>query len=404
MEPTRAELESLDRDSLIGKAEAAGVSRARVLTRPELVDEILLRQGRDAEATRRARGLLGRARDLLARLVERGLHLPDAADRVRGTTPPPPLRRNGAAVPTVTLAEIYATQGHKDKALETLRQVLEREPEHLAAKNLVAKLSSPSYAAPAPKLPPEAEGAEERPVDGGEASMGSGGFTAPVTSSTGAPEGAMGMIDAQPFPPKYDVDECVAIAVDPSTLFVYWELRDDTLAALQKREPTGTLALRVLAIVPTWDGPRTITRDIEVGAQLGDWFVRELPEDAIVRAAIGWLSEGGSFLSAAHSFPAQPAPRDRAPVLAERLARWTPHGTFPVAPDDVQAAAVARALARSEARRVAEERIRRGETGAWVPGERAPLGSSERFGLGSSERFGLGSSERLGASEGLVRP
>jgi len=394
MEPTRAELESLDRDSLIGKAEAAGVSRARVLTRPELVDEILVRQGKDAEATRRARGLLGRARDLLARLVERGLHLPDAADRVRGTTPPP--RRNGAAVPTVTLAEIYATQGHKDKALETLRQVLEREPEHLAAKSLVAKLSSPSYAAPAPKLPPEAEGVEERAPDGGEASVGSGGFTAPVTSSVGAPQGAMGMLDAQPFPPKYDVDECVAIAVDPFTLFVYWELRDDTLAALRKREPKGTLALRVLAIVPTWDGPRTITRDIEVGAQLGDWFIRELPEDAIVRAAIGWLSEGGSFLSAAHSFPAQPAPRDRAPVLAERLARWTPHGTFPVEPGDVQAAAVARALARSEARRIAEERIQRGEAAPWAPGEEARLGSSERFGLGSSER--------LGGSERFARP
>ncbi len=383
MDPTRQRLEALDRETLIAQAEAAGVVRARVLTRPELVDEILLRQGRDAETTRRARGLLGRARDLLARLVERGLHLPDAADRLRGTSPPPP-RRNGSAVPTVTLAEIYATQGHKEKAIDTLRQVLDREPEHLAAKGLMAKLSSSSYANPSPKLPPEAEAPDAATGDG------SGGFSQPVTSSTGEPEGAIGMIDAQPLPPKYDVDECVALAVDPSTVFVYWELRDDTFASLKKRDPNGRIALRVLAILPTWDGPRTITRDIEVSAQLGDWFVRELPEDAIVRVAVGWLSDGGSFLSAAHSFPAQPAPRHRASVLAEMLARWTPEGTFPIGPGDAQAALVARALARSEARRIAEERARRGE-GTFVGGHFVPLGSSERVFV------------PLGGSEGLSR-
>jgi hypothetical protein len=67
MEPSRNDLESLDRESLIARAETAGVNRARVLTRPELVDEILVRQNRDPETTRRMRGLLGRARDLLAR-------------------------------------------------------------------------------------------------------------------------------------------------------------------------------------------------------------------------------------------------------------------------------------------------------------------------------------------------
>src|SRR5450631_945871 len=110
MEPTRSELEAIDRETLIAKAEAAGVSRARVLTRPELVDEILLRQNRDPETRRRMRGLLGLARDLLARLVERGLNLPDAAERLRSVPPPPP-RKTTPPVPTVTLAEIYATQG-----------------------------------------------------------------------------------------------------------------------------------------------------------------------------------------------------------------------------------------------------------------------------------------------------
>src|SRR5215471_1973835 len=111
----RTDLEALDRDTLIGKAEAAGVARARILTRPELIDELLLRTARvrDKATLERARGFFGRARDLLARIVERGLHLPDAAERIRTMRPPPPAPAAASALPTVTLAEIYATQGHK---------------------------------------------------------------------------------------------------------------------------------------------------------------------------------------------------------------------------------------------------------------------------------------------------
>jgi hypothetical protein len=333
------------------------------------VDEIIVRQNRDPETTKRMRGLLGLARDLLARLVERGLNLPDAAERLRSAPPPPP-RRAGPPVPTVTLAEIYATQGHKQKAIETLTQVLAREPDHLAAKGLLTKLESPAYAAK-PVLPPEPDDVGPEGMPGYE-----------VHASTDVPPEPARMLDADPLPPKYDVDECVALAVDPSTLYVYWEVRDDTLANVIAREPTSTLTLRVLVIVPTWDGPRTFTRDIEVGASLGDYFVRDLPKDAIVRAAIGWLSEAGAFLSAAHSFVAQPAPRDRAPILAERLARWTPEAThvIDVGTTDVEAIRVARALARSEARRVAAElATRAGESFGVRPTTPHFLGSSERF-------------------------
>ena len=85
----RAELERLDRDTLITQAESVGVIRAAVLTRPELIDELLVRTAkrRDDPALGRARGLFGRARDLLARVIERGLHLPDAGERVRPARP-----------------------------------------------------------------------------------------------------------------------------------------------------------------------------------------------------------------------------------------------------------------------------------------------------------------------------
>ncbi len=381
----RAELEALGRDALVSRAEAAGVPRARVLTRPELIDELIVRVGpSDTEARRRARGFLGRARDLLARVVERGLHLPDAANRIRSVPPPAPAQRAPSVVPTVTLAEIYATQGHRAKALETLRAVLAQEPEHAAAQALMAQLQSPGYVAPKPALPPEASGADEL---GGSSHMES----EPEGGSREPPEPAR-MLDADPLPPRYDVDECVAMSVDPRTVYVYWELRDDTIARLRKVAGGGHVSLRVLAIVPGWDGPRTVTRDIEVGgAQLGDWFVRDLPKDAIVRAAIGWVMPDGVFLSAAHSLPAEPAPVDQAGILAELLARWTREGSSPVGASDAEAAAFARALARSEARRVAEERVqavRAGRADELGIAPQAPLGASERMGpMGASERF-----------------
>ena len=51
----RVELERLDRDALITRAEEAGVTRARILTRPELVDELLLRSATDQATKQRTR-------------------------------------------------------------------------------------------------------------------------------------------------------------------------------------------------------------------------------------------------------------------------------------------------------------------------------------------------------------
>src|SRR5580658_9293593 len=154
----RAELETLDREDLIARAEAAGVARARILTRPELVDELLIRSAADQASKQRSRGFFGLARDLLARVVEQGLHLPDAADRIRTIGALPPSRRSApAALPTVTLAEIYAAQGHRQRAIETLESVLAREADHAAARALLAQLNDSTFPVPAPRLPPEEE-------------------------------------------------------------------------------------------------------------------------------------------------------------------------------------------------------------------------------------------------------
>ncbi len=350
----RAELEALDRDTLITKADQAGVSRARILTRPELIDELLLRTARagakDEGTIARARGFFGRARDLLARVVEKGLHLPDAADRIRSIAPPPPAgppARAAAALPTVTLAEIYATQGHKDRAVETLRRVLEREPDHSAARSLLAQLEDTAYVAPPPPLPPEDDA--PAPPESGEALIPQ--KKAPIAR----------MRDDEPLPSRYDVDECVAIPVDPSTLFVYWEVKDATTRHLAQTRPGGAMVLRLVLLLPTWDGPRTQIRDHEVRAQQGDYFVRQLPIGTIVRAAIGWRWQA-TFIAIAQSPALETPPGAPSPIVADVLVRWTPKGTTRVAATDADAAIITRAVEIARAKLTAAA---------------APLGSSE---------------------------
>ncbi|MEO6577085.1 MAG: DUF4912 domain-containing protein [Polyangiaceae bacterium] len=347
----RTELEALDRDALIARAKGAGVAKAQVLTRPELIDELLLRQAKkeDPNASR-ARGFFGRARDLLARVIEKGLHLPEAAELIRTKPVTVPKRATPTAVPTVTLAEIYATQGHKERAIETLRRVLEIEPEHAAARTLLAQLESSAYAVPNPPLPPEEDEEPAVAASGSDA------------ESTNAAEPAAvepwGMLDDALLPPKYDVDECIVIPVDPRTMFAYWEMRDDTRAHLEKSRPGGHLSLRVLIIEPTWDGPRTRQRDHEIGATLGDWFIRDLPTGCVVRAAVGWRT-GEVFMPVAHSPALEVAPSAPSPVIAESLVRWTPKGSIPIDIEDVESEGIVRALGVVHAYRVARVKAKR---------------------------------------------
>ena len=377
----RAELEALDRETLIALAESKGVKQVRVLTRPEIVDELLLVSEADSATKQKSRGLFGRARDLLARVVEKGLHLHDAAERIRtlGTTPdraPAP-----AALPTVTLAEIYAAQGHRDRAIEILDEVLSREPDHAAARALVAQLRDDSYPVAPPRLPPEKEDADAAtavpvadeaamatPAKGGSP-PGAAGVDAPAAALAGPAEPAH-MLDDAPLPPRYDVDECVAISVDPTTLYVYWEIRGLTLDYVRATRPGGAVALRLVVIVPTWDGPRSNTRDHDVHEMLGDFFVRDLPAGCVVRAAIGYRV-GDVFVPIAHSAALETPPGSPSLLVADALVRWTAHGAQAIARDEREAPAIERAVGRVRSEAVLAERQRAFDQPA--------LGSSERW-------------------------
>jgi hypothetical protein len=136
----RTALEALVRDELVVEARRFGVKRPEVMTRVELVDEVLRLGTPNPVERKKVRGWLGVARDLIASAVEVGLNLPDAAAMIRGDVRFESLHPEQPPVATVTLAEIYGAQGHFDRALGMLDEVLEREPEHEVARRLRAKL------------------------------------------------------------------------------------------------------------------------------------------------------------------------------------------------------------------------------------------------------------------------
>src|SRR6185369_9007525 len=136
------DLERLSREQLILKARVLGVERPELMTRVELRDEIVRRSEPDIAQQKRARGFLGVARDLVASVVEAGLNLPDAAALIRGDNNRESHWKGPPPVATVTLAEIYATQGHLERALRMLDEVLLKEPDHDAARSLRTRLAT----------------------------------------------------------------------------------------------------------------------------------------------------------------------------------------------------------------------------------------------------------------------
>jgi hypothetical protein len=160
----RDALEALGREQLISEARRFGVRRPEVMTRVELIDEVLRLGTPNPVERKKVRGWLGVARDLVADIVEQGLNLPDAAAMIRGDFRFEPLKPVQPPVATVTLAEIYGAQGHFQKALAILDEVLGKEPDHEAARKLRdrlererASVSRPpaAVAASAPEVLPE---------------------------------------------------------------------------------------------------------------------------------------------------------------------------------------------------------------------------------------------------------
>lgn len=218
---------SIPRHELIALALDLGVDRPELLSEAELLQRIS-RASEASEASEAAesepaapvepqaapaRGWFRVARNLVASMLEKGLNLPSAARVLRDTVRSVPPQR--PPYPTVTLAQIYIAQGHTQRAVATLQQVLRRDPQNPKARRLLSTLpAEPEQAVPGLQL--------ER--------------------------------------------DALVIARKGTKLVLYWELVPTTLARL--REP-ASLELRVSLITPAEEGARVRELTLDVSTQRG---------------------------------------------------------------------------------------------------------------------------------------
>lgn len=179
-ESSSEQREELPRLELLKLAQSLEVPDADLMTRAEL--RAAIDKARRPEPAPRTQPVtwVSVARRLLASIVEQGLHLPDAAALIRGDTTlnappsaPPP-------VATVTLARIYAAQGHVRRAVATLDEVLATDPDHDIARDLREQLQARLSAERAAAQSAEAAKESTRPPEGSTAPP-------PPLAETGAP-------------------------------------------------------------------------------------------------------------------------------------------------------------------------------------------------------------------------
>jgi hypothetical protein len=317
--PTDAELDQLSRDELVARARALGARRPEVMTRVELRDEIVRLSETDPQARRRSRGWLGVARDLVASVVDNGLNLPGAAAAIRGEAKAEAAEWQGPPpVATLTLAEIYLAQGHYDRALAVVDEVLANEPDHASGLALRARIETDrngpharrrpaglvSEPPPTPIPPPPAPAPIEppRPHPAGPSEEQEIAQT-PPSEPTAAPAPDVA-IEASPLPttlsfgdqspvdPAAETPPSGAVAAtapqavaDCSVL-----VTASSLEALVSLTPfQANSVLRIVWVVPNVAGSERGELDVQIEPERSRFSLPAAPPKAFVRAALGTL-------------------------------------------------------------------------------------------------------------------
>jgi hypothetical protein len=303
-------LERLNRDELIAKATELGARRPELLTRPELRDEIIRLSTGDDHERRRARGWFGVARDLVASVVGQGLNLPDTADLIRGVNVSAP--RPAPPVATVTLAEIYAAQGHTKKAFDLLDQVLAKEPDHEAARQVRERMAAALVQEVGSSESPAEDG--EVGSDAPEMDVSDPNFDEPLEPSTLTPAAQDAVFDRPQENPTSSVgafetmrpevanrppvipvepieDRVLLVRATSQGLLCHWQVTAKTISRVSLERPNGRLVVRVVEVQTAWDGPVTTEGDIELPSPTGNRTLELRGADTEVRAALGWLSD-----------------------------------------------------------------------------------------------------------------
>lgn len=284
--------------NLISRATALGATRPELLTRVELRDEIVRLTETDEQQRQRARGWLGVARDLVASVVEQRLNLPDAADLIRGVNVRQP--RVVPPVATVTLAEIYAAQGHVTRALKLLDEVLANEPDHEAARELRERLIAEAepQSAPPSEVPDFQEDREEL-EENETADSNDGDIPESNVSVSNVPEAppldipVTSVEMAEPEPkPEPDRDYLIYRRSD-SNVLCHWSITDKTWGNGLARGD-GHWVLRIVQVSPA-SGPLIPAETVvPLPGLTGEATLNDASERQQVRMAIGWDC-GGRF-------------------------------------------------------------------------------------------------------------
>lgn len=349
-----ATLASWTRAQLIEKARELGVERPERMTRLELRDEIQrLTRPRGGD---RPKGLLGAARSMLASMVEAGLNMPEAAAVIRGDSSFDVRVKAQVPVATVTLAEIYAVQGHRERALRMLDDVLAAEPDHEVARELRRRLEQemaqqagassetrdarkgelvettgeeirtgqPPEVAAVPSAEPDHEPAVQEAATATEQTEEPAALAAEVTPEPPATTNEAGVLhpeagatsNAEPPHPEPRAAEsdghapqeaavgatataeqgpesdALFFRTDESGTRLYWELSALSIDRSSRRMPEGKAVIRVVAVHPDPAGIRRDQHDLPVEGSAGVCRVA-FRRPAVVRAALGWLAPEG---------------------------------------------------------------------------------------------------------------
>jgi hypothetical protein len=306
-------------------------------------------------------------------LIEQGLNMPDAAELVRTTSNRVAQR---APVATVTLAEIYAAQGHVRRALSMLGEVLTREPDHHVARKLKERLakdappepervadpapdsdespeseeieaaaSEPAAApvplAPEPLVPVEAaaETLQSPRVDtlpsAGVDNLESGWESepeaesvsvsepapapapAPASAPAPAPAPASAPAPAPAPAPALTSGALVVVKTSESSWYLHWELSG---------QPGRDTLVKIVAWVPRVVGAARIEREILVTQPRGGLLLPSFGARAVVRGAIGTRTGGGFVpLAVASVLDRSSEPQPSWTPPADRAAREALH-------------------------------------------------------------------------------
>ena len=101
--------------------------------------------------------------------------------------------------------------------------------------------------------------------------------------------------DKAPLPVAYFVDEIVLMPKNPTTLFMYWEIRDDTYERLSSNN--GVIDNVVIKLFKDGQEYRKIIRHERIGSH----YITEIDVNQNYEASIGYEDQYGNFSEVAHS-------------------------------------------------------------------------------------------------------